>query len=66
MKNKNRTLIFILIGVFCILAIIAAIYAQFIATDYDDNINNEPTINTGNNDNGTEREKNQDEIKTRF
>lgn len=64
MKNKNRMIIFILIGVFCVLAIIAAIYAQFIATDYDD-IGDEPTINVGNNNNtGVEREKNQDEIKT--
>lgn len=66
MKNKNRMIIFILIGVFCVLAIIAAIYAQFIATDYDD-IGDEPTINVGNNNNtGVEREKNQDEIKTQF
>lgn len=66
MKNKNRMIIFILIGVFCVLAIIAAIYAQFVATDYDD-IGDEPTINVGNNNNtGVEREKNQDEIKTQF
>ena len=67
MKNKNRMIIFILIGVFCVLAIIAAIYAQFIATDYDD-IGDEPTINVGSNNNntGAEREKNQDEIKTQF
>ena len=66
MKNKSRMIIFILIGVFCVLAIIAAIYAQFIATDYDD-IGDEPTINVGNNNNtGVEREKNQDEIKTQF
>lgn len=66
MKNKNRMIIFILIGVFCVLAIIAAIYAQFVATDYDD-IGDEPTINVGNNNNtGAEREKNQDEIKTQF
>ena len=66
MKNKNRMIIFILIGVFCVLAIIAAIYAQFVATDYDD-IGDEPTINVGNNNNtGIEREKNQDEIKTQF
>ena len=50
MKNKNRMIIFILIGVFCVLAIIAAIYAQFVATDYDD-IGDEPTINVGNNNN---------------
>lgn len=66
MKNKNRMIIFILIGVFCVLVIIAAIYAQFVATDYDD-IGDEPTINVGNNNNtGVEREKNQDEIKTQF
>ena len=66
MKNKNRMIIFILIGVFCVLAIIEAIYAQFVATDYDD-IGDEPTINVGNNNNtGVEREKNQDEIKTQF
>ena len=66
MKNKNRMIIFILIGGFCVLAIIAAIYAQFVATDYDD-IGDEPTINVGNNNNtGVEREKNQDEIKTQF
>ena len=66
MKNKNRMIIFILIGVFCVLVIIAAIYAQFVATDYDD-IGDEPTINVGNNNNtGVEREKNQDKIKTQF
>ena len=36
MKNNPKT-IYILIGVFCVLAIIAGIYAQFFVSDADKN-----------------------------
>lgn len=57
---KNPRIIYILVGIFCIFAIIAGIYAQFIDADYGGlNIANEENQNTL-------QEKSQEEIKVSF
>lgn len=63
MKNNPKT-IYILIGVFCVLAIIAGIYAQFFVSDADKNNVIMPDFNQ---EPGEEvREKKQEEIKTQL
>jgi len=63
MKNNPKT-IYILIGVFCVLAIIAGIYAQFFVSDADKNNVIMPDFNQ---EPGEEvREKTQEEIKTQL
>ena len=57
---KNPRIIYILVGIFCVFAIIAGIYAQFIDADYGGlNIANEENQNTL-------QEKSQEEIKVSF
>lgn len=57
---KDPKILYILIGAFCVFAIIAGIYAQFIDTSLGDlNISNEPNENVI-------QEPTQDEIKTSF
>ena len=56
---KNQKLIFILIGVFCVLALIAGIYAQFFIESSDNNSRQ----NSDNNTNNEIKPKTQDEIK---
>lgn len=57
---KNPRIIYILVGIFCVFAIIAGIYAQFIDADYGGlNLANEENQNTL-------QEKSQEEIKVSF
>ena len=59
---KSKKIIFILIGVFCVFALIAGIYAQFFIENPNSNNNQEPTNNIDNNI----KTKTQEEIKAQL
>lgn len=59
---KSKKIIFILIGVFCVFALIAGIYAQFFIENPNSNNNQEPTNNINNNI----KTKTQEEIKAQL
>ena len=59
---KSKKIIFILIGVFCVFALIAGIYAQFFIENSNSNNNQEPTNNINNNI----KTKTQEEIKAQL
>lgn len=61
---KNPKVIYILVGAFCVLAIIAGIYAQFFVKDEDKNNIILPSLNTTPDDQVVE--KTAEEIKTQF
>ena len=61
---KNPKILYILVGAFCVLAIIAGIYAQFFVKDEDKNNIIMPSLNTTPDD--TITEKTAEEIKTQF
>lgn len=61
---KNPKIIYILVGAFCVLAIIAGIYAQFFVKDEDKNNIILPNLNTTPDDQVVE--KTAEEIKTQF
>lgn len=61
---KNPKIIYILVGTFCVLAIIAGIYAQFFVKDEDKNNIILPNLNTTPDDQVVE--KTAEEIKTQF
>lgn len=61
---KNPKIIYILVGAFCVLAIIAGIYAQFFVKDEDKNNIILPSLNTTPDDQVVE--KTVEEIKTQF
>ncbi|MCI9039579.1 MAG: hypothetical protein HFJ29_06910 [Clostridia bacterium] len=61
---KNPKILYILIGAFCILAVIAGIYAQFFVKDEDKDNIILPNLNTTTDDNVVE--KTAEEIKTQF
>ena len=61
---KNPKVIYILVGAFCVLAIIAGIYAQFFVKDEDKNNVILPSFNTTPDDQVVE--KTAEEIKTQF
>ena len=61
---KNMKIIYILIAIFCVLAIIAGIYAQFFVSEEDRNNVIMPDFNNEPND--EIKEKTQEEIKTQF
>ena len=61
---KNPKILYILIGILCVLAIVAGIYAQFFVKEED---KNDVIIPTGNQTMGEEtQEKTQEEIKAQF
>ncbi len=61
---KNPKILYVLIGAFCILAVIAGIYAQFFVKDEDKDNIILPNLNTTTDDNVVE--KTAEEIKTQF
>lgn len=61
---KNPKVLYILIGIFCVVAIIAGIYAEFFVKDVDKNNIIMPSLNMDNNNDVPELT--QEEIKTKF
>ena len=63
-KMKNPKVIYILIGVFCLFALLAGIYAEFFISEEDKPGIIVPTLNTENNN--TKTELSQQELRDRF